>query len=374
VQQCIKCLQALSSDDITHRLVGIFLYHNFSSQSRHAGVCPSLYREHVANCLQNTLEEVYRLQVTSSTTHPSLLASVTLPAPCCQFITPDLHTSETVVACQYLGVLAPHDSSPSLNKSSLLDSAQKAPKLVLDDEEDDPHDFLLASLATAAAHDPRLGDRDHESEEEGGPAAGRHQHQQQHEQDQLHPRRRSRRHHRGAGAGGSDHEDDLLSLSVTSSPPVFHLDESSQPPPSPLTLQQLSGDREGQRQGEGEDGKVNSTTVLMAAFNDILEAAAGVEAESVAEMKEQEDLSIGGAGAGAIPTAKDKKKAKSSSVSSLLLISSSHSSLQLLLRNLEDDRQQALLLCISVHCQREGGSEEVAWRWGDRHPPERIQF
>jgi hypothetical protein len=82
VQQSIKCLQALSSDDITHRLVGIFLYHNFSSPANASsssvpsssagagtgavtGVCPSLYREHVANCLQNTLEEVYRLQVSS---------------------------------------------------------------------------------------------------------------------------------------------------------------------------------------------------------------------------------------------------------------------------------------------------------------------
>eukprot|EP00604_Paraphysomonas_vestita_P001995 CAMPEP_0174819802 /NCGR_PEP_ID=MMETSP1107-20130205/3223_1 /TAXON_ID=36770 /ORGANISM="Paraphysomonas vestita, Strain GFlagA" /LENGTH=738 /DNA_ID=CAMNT_0016033931 /DNA_START=1300 /DNA_END=3516 /DNA_ORIENTATION=+ len=112
VQQCIKCLQALSSDDITHRLVGIFLYHNFSPQFLQNGTCPTLYRDHVANCLKNTLEDVYRLQ----------------------FISPSPQTGEMVVACQYLGVLPIHTSSIS---SSLQDSVQKAPKLVLADDDDD---------------------------------------------------------------------------------------------------------------------------------------------------------------------------------------------------------------------------------------------
>lgn len=87
--------KALSSDDITHRLVGIFLYHNLSPQYLQNGVCPSLYREHVANCLQNTLEEVYRLQV----------STFYFPPHCLEFITPELHTSDSTVACQYLGML-----------------------------------------------------------------------------------------------------------------------------------------------------------------------------------------------------------------------------------------------------------------------------
>lgn len=231
-----------------------------------------------------------------------LTFSIVFRHPLPQFITPDLHTSETVVACQYLGVLTPHDCSSSLN-SSLLDSAQKAPKLVLDDEEDDPHDFLN-SLATAA-HDARVGDP--ESEEEGTAAV-----RQEEQLEMLHPKRRSRR-HRGEVAG-SDHEDDVLSLSVTSSPPLSHLDESSQPPPSPLILRTPGRVRQGD--DALEEGVTRNPTV-MAAFNDILLAAAGVEAEeSVSEMKEHEDLPTAAPGVGAESVPAIKKKAKSSSVRS----------------------------------------------------------
>ena len=61
VQQSVKCLQAMTADDVTSRMIGIFMYHRNINIS--GGTCPTLYRLHVATCLQNTLEEVYRIQV-----------------------------------------------------------------------------------------------------------------------------------------------------------------------------------------------------------------------------------------------------------------------------------------------------------------------
>lgn len=59
VQQSIKCLQALSTDDTISKLIGIFIHHRLTP----GGTSPSMYQCHVANTLKNTLEEVYRLQV-----------------------------------------------------------------------------------------------------------------------------------------------------------------------------------------------------------------------------------------------------------------------------------------------------------------------
>lgn len=61
VQQSVKCLQAMTSDDTTSRMIGIFLYHRNINVA--GGTCPTLYQLHVATCLQHTAEEVYRMQV-----------------------------------------------------------------------------------------------------------------------------------------------------------------------------------------------------------------------------------------------------------------------------------------------------------------------
>lgn len=65
VQQSVKCLQAMTSDDTTSRMIGIFMYHR--SINIAGGTCPTLYRLHVATNLQHTQEEVYRMQVVAVT-------------------------------------------------------------------------------------------------------------------------------------------------------------------------------------------------------------------------------------------------------------------------------------------------------------------
>lgn len=61
VQQSVKCLQAMASDEVTSKMIGIFMYHR--SLNIAGGTCADLYRLHVATCLNRTLEEVYCMQV-----------------------------------------------------------------------------------------------------------------------------------------------------------------------------------------------------------------------------------------------------------------------------------------------------------------------
>lgn len=135
VQQSLKCLQALSSDDTIARLIGIFMYH----RSRPGGTSPALYQAHVSTVLSHTLEEVYRLQ----------------------FVTPSLHDAEkdTVLACQYLGVL--YSNTPA-NTTGDVDE-YKAPKLVLEDDDDDDQEGDNAGGAEGE------GDDDMEDEDAGDP-------------------------------------------------------------------------------------------------------------------------------------------------------------------------------------------------------------
>lgn len=51
--------QALATDEMTAKLIGIFIYHRLTA----GGTNPALYQNHVNVCLSNTMEEVYRFQV-----------------------------------------------------------------------------------------------------------------------------------------------------------------------------------------------------------------------------------------------------------------------------------------------------------------------
>jgi len=133
VQQCIKCLQALSSDDITAKLIGIFIYHRLTPN----GTNPVLYQNHVNVCLRNTLEEVYRLQFVTSGQYD--------------------YEANTVLVCQYLGSFNNNNSNSNFTNngnngnSNENNSQNRAPQLVLDDDEDDSDDGAVHadSITTA---------------------------------------------------------------------------------------------------------------------------------------------------------------------------------------------------------------------------------
>jgi hypothetical protein len=154
---------------------------------------------------------------------------------------------------------------------------QKAPKLVLDDEEDDPHDLLLPLPHEMTQSDDESVDDERDSEK---PV------------DQQLPKRAAPRSRRR----GSERDD--MSLSATSSPVVSHLDESSQHP-SPITLPHIDDDH----------GDKSELTLL--AFNDILQAAAGVEDAEEKKQEEASPVPVGGGGKKAVT----KPKAAVSSLS-----------------------------------------------------------
>ena len=136
VQQSVKCLQAMSNDDLTSRLIGIFMYHRHINVA--GGTCPTLYRLHVATCLRNTLEEVFRMQVTtwfSDSNFKLYLMFVILP----QFITSRPHddSSKSVVACQYLGNLSLAGEQTHLSSSQ---AKMMAPSVDLPEDIDEDSD------------------------------------------------------------------------------------------------------------------------------------------------------------------------------------------------------------------------------------------
>lgn len=123
IAQTVKCLHAMANDDIVHKLVGLFVYHQ-SPQSLSArgspesatstligptDVDPEFYLNHVAAILSHTMEDVYRMQLL-------------VPA--------DSASPYIEVACQYIGNL-----NTTSGVSSSIDT--KAPQLVLEDDEDD---------------------------------------------------------------------------------------------------------------------------------------------------------------------------------------------------------------------------------------------
>lgn len=66
VVQMIKHLQAMANDDNVNKLIGLFVYHhNHQVQGVTAsrGVDPVLYKNHVAQILSHTMEDVFRFQV-----------------------------------------------------------------------------------------------------------------------------------------------------------------------------------------------------------------------------------------------------------------------------------------------------------------------
>lgn len=114
IQQMVKCLQAMAADETVTKLVGLFVYHRSrgGNDSLHHAVIPKLYQAHVAQLLLNSNEEVYRLQLTASTT--------------------DVERGEnaSILACSFLG----HLYTP--NHSTMTD-VSKQQELVLDDVEDE---------------------------------------------------------------------------------------------------------------------------------------------------------------------------------------------------------------------------------------------
>ena len=167
LQQALKCLQAMANDEIVTKLVGIFLYHR--SRTPESGTLPSLYLAHVAYCLSNTMEEVYRLQYVTSAIGETNGSSAVL----CQFIG-ILTFDPTVIApgdsgpmaiATPRGVQTPMGAGSSGFAASAgsggHDSASKAPQLVLPDAEeeededdegsDDEMDIVVAEDTEGAA-------------------------------------------------------------------------------------------------------------------------------------------------------------------------------------------------------------------------------
>jgi histone deacetylase complex regulatory component SIN3 len=78
ISQMMKHLQAMANDDNVTKLIGLFVYHHNhlvgggansgkeNEEVERKGVDPVLYRNHVAYILSHTMEEVFRIQVSSS--------------------------------------------------------------------------------------------------------------------------------------------------------------------------------------------------------------------------------------------------------------------------------------------------------------------
>jgi paired amphipathic helix protein Sin3a len=144
LQQALKCLQAMANDEIITKLVGIFLYHR--SRNIKSGTLPSLYRKHVAHCLSNTLEEVYRLQYVTRAVGDTRGNSAVI----CQFLGTLSFDEEADGAYSAADVSTPRPSQTpramgSAGSDGQTNSTIKAPQLVLpdaeeDDEEEDEED------------------------------------------------------------------------------------------------------------------------------------------------------------------------------------------------------------------------------------------
>jgi hypothetical protein len=136
LQQALKCLQAMANDEIITKLVGIFLYHR--SRNIKSGTLPSLYRKHVAHCLSNTLEEVYRLQYVTRAVGDTRGNSAVV----CQFLGTLSFEEEAEGAYSAADVSTPRPSQTpramgSAGSDGLTNSTIKAPQLVLPDAEED---------------------------------------------------------------------------------------------------------------------------------------------------------------------------------------------------------------------------------------------
>jgi len=123
IAQTVKCLHAMANDDVVHKLVGLFVYHQ-SPQSLSArgspelatstligptDVDPEFYLNHVGAILSHTMEDVYRMQL---------------------LVPSDSASPYIEIACQYIGNL-----NTTSNVSGSID--MKAPQLVLEDDEED---------------------------------------------------------------------------------------------------------------------------------------------------------------------------------------------------------------------------------------------
>lgn len=136
LQQALKCLQAMANDEIITKLVGIFLYHR--SRNIKSGTLPSLYRKHVAHCLSNTLEEVYRLQYITTAAGETRGNSAVV----CQLLGTLSFDEEAEGTYSAADVSTPRPSQTpramgSAGSDSLTNSTIKAPQLVLPDAEED---------------------------------------------------------------------------------------------------------------------------------------------------------------------------------------------------------------------------------------------
>jgi paired amphipathic helix protein Sin3a len=63
ISQLVKHLQAMANDENVSKLVGLFVYHRNQREGDAKGVDVELYRNHVAQILANTAEDVFRIQV-----------------------------------------------------------------------------------------------------------------------------------------------------------------------------------------------------------------------------------------------------------------------------------------------------------------------
>lgn len=99
VQQLLKCLQSMSSDENVTKLVGIFMYY----RSHTEGVDSAAYQKHVASSLSHLDEDVYRFQLVTPVLHDS--------------------TQPIMVGCQLLGSLGSKEFSQSINGSGNSNSS-----------------------------------------------------------------------------------------------------------------------------------------------------------------------------------------------------------------------------------------------------------